>query len=267
MQILSAKYSEQPIGMSNHYHDCHQILYIVSGKVIAKIGEKEYCAEDGSVLILSRFEEHSIRLISSEYKRYTLRISADIFRGSEENALLFSVLVNRAKGFSHLLQAQEFAPLLKSLFEQMTQEYAQKAPLHEKMLTLCLNQILITLYRINPALFLSQNHRGNAMVKEIQSRLEEQYGHPITLNDLANDYHISPSHLSHLFKKITGYSIMEYLQVCRLSAAKKALSSSDQSIKEIVSKCGFGDESNFSRMFKERTGMTPTSFRKKYQIH
>ena len=82
MQILSAKYSEQPIGMSNHYHDCHQILYIVSGKVIAKIGEKEYCAEDGSVLILSRFEEHSIRLISSEYKRYTLRISADIFHGS-----------------------------------------------------------------------------------------------------------------------------------------------------------------------------------------
>ena len=102
------------------------------------------------------------------------------------------------------------------------------------------------------------------MVKEIQRRFEEHYGESVTLSDLAGHYHISPSHLSHVFKRITGYSPIDYLQACRLSAAKRELTEGKRNIKEIVYRCGFGDESNFSRSFKERTGMTPTEFRKKF---
>ena len=56
MKLLSVKYSDQPIGLSNHYHDCHQILYIVSGKLAAVINGEEHLAESGDLLILSRFE-------------------------------------------------------------------------------------------------------------------------------------------------------------------------------------------------------------------
>jgi two-component system response regulator YesN len=50
--------------------------------------------------------------------------------------------------------------------------------------------------------------------------------------------------------------------ICRLSAAKNLLSSTDKGIKEIIDLCGFSDESNFSRTFREKVGMTPTEFRK-----
>ena len=33
MQVLSVKYADQPVSLSSHYHDCHQILYIVSGEI------------------------------------------------------------------------------------------------------------------------------------------------------------------------------------------------------------------------------------------
>ena len=82
------------------------------------------------------------------------------------------------------------------------------------------------------------------------------------LSELALGYHISESHLSHIFKSVTGYAPIEYLMSCRLSAAKNLLSSSDKSIKEIIDLCGFSDESNFSRTFKKKVGMTPTEFRK-----
>ena len=58
---------------------------------------------------------------------------------------------------------------------------------------------------------------------------------------------------------------MEYLQACRLSEAKRELAQGNRSIREIVDLCGFGDESNFSRTFRQRVGVTPTQFRKRYQ--
>lgn len=58
---------------------------------------------------------------------------------------------------------------------------------------------------------------------------------------------------------------MEYLQACRVSAAKRYLTTTDLPIKEIVGRCGFSDESNFSRMFREKTGGTPSQFRQRYR--
>ena len=87
----------------------------------------------------------------------------------------------------------------------------------------------------------------------------------MSLSEISEQYHISSSHLSHIFKEITGYSTIDYLISCRLSAAKRLLSSTDINIKEIIYQCGFSDESNFSRMFKEKVGITPSEFRKRYK--
>ena len=226
MEVLSVKYADQPVRLSSHYHDCHQILYIVSGEISALINGIEHHAGKG-----------------------------DLFS---------SVLVNRAAGFSHTVNAMEYQQDFASLLERMNLEYAQKLPMYREMLELELRRFLILLYRLAPKLFLSQDNRGSIMIKEIQQRFEERYEEPMTLAELASDYHISPSHLSHLFKKVTGYSPMDYLQACRLSAAKRELTEGNRNIKEIVYRCGFGDESNFSRTFKERTGLTPSEFRRRY---
>ena len=99
-------------------------------------------------------------------------------------------------------------------------------------------------------------------MRDLQTKFEKNYFEQFLLADLAEEYHISASHLSHVFKSITGYAPIEYLMVCRLSAAKSMLSTTDKSIKEIIDLCGFSDESNFSRTFREKVGMTPTEFRK-----
>ena len=74
--------------------------------------------------------------------------------------------------------------------------------------------------------------------------------------------YLSPSHMSHLFKKITGRSVMGYLLDCRMAKAKQLLTHTDDTIAEIVEKIGFADSSNFSRTFKAVTGKTPRDFRR-----
>lgn len=264
MQVLSVSYTETPGGLSKHYHDCHQILYICSGTVRATVGGETCLVGSGNLLILGRFEEHAIEVLSEEYRRYTLRISPENTRDRKENDLLASVLTNRTKNFHHAVDVGDARPAFDALFAEMTAEYAAQAPLAADMLELWLNRLLILLYRLAPHLFTGESGRNTAVIRAIQRRLEEDFAVEYTLASLAAEYHLSPSHLSHLFKQLTGFAPMEYLTARRLSAAKNLLSTTEKSVKEIVYRCGFSDESNFCRLFKSRIGLTPLDFRKKY---
>ena len=232
MKVLSAKYSEDTNGYVSHYHDAHELLYVVAGSVSINIGGKEREAGAGSLLVFSRFEEHSVHVI------------------------------NRTGGFDHIIDLGNEISSIEQLFQEMAREYSIRSPMYEKVLDSMLTRLLVCLYRLRPELFLADENSNTEIVRQLQSRFEQNYWEQFSLSELAGEYHVSPSHLSHVFKKITGYAPIEYLLSCRLSAAKNLLSSTDKSIKEIIDLCGFSDESNFSRSFRGKVGMTPTEFRK-----
>lgn len=261
MKVLSANYSEDIKEYVSHYHDAHELLYVTEGRISVNIGGAEREASAGNILVFSRFEEHSVRALTPEYRRYTLLISPELSR-SDDEYLLSSILINRSSGFDHIIDLKETSREAEHLMQAMAEEYSKQCPMYDKILDSMFTQLLICLYRYRPDLFLSTENRNTEIVRELQSRFEKNYAEVFSLSTLAAEYHISASHLSHIFKNVTGYAPIEYLLSCRLSAAKRLLSSTDKSIKEIIDLCGFSDESNFSRTFKEKVGMTPTEFRK-----
>lgn len=260
MKVLSAKYSEDTKGYLSHYHDAHELLYVIAGRISVNIRGEEREAGEGSLLVFSRFEEHSVHVLTPEYRRYTLLISPETSGG--DDYLLASVLINRTGGFDHIIDLGNETSSIELLFQEMAREFFLRAPMYEKVIDSMLTRLLVCLYRLRPELFLADEDSNTEIVRQLQSRFEQSYMEQFFLSELAGEYHVSPSHLSHVFKKITGYAPIEYLLSCRLSAAKNLLSSTDKTIKEIIDLCGFSDESNFSRTFRKKVGMTPTEFRK-----
>lgn len=254
LQIQSAAYSEEPMGTHTHYHDCHQLLYIVSGQVEVTVDGTAFSADAGSVVLFSRFEEHSVKPVGDTYHRYTLRLTP---RTEERFA---SILVNRARGFRRVLHAPE----TESLFSSITEEVRQDRPWREEQLEALLRQLLVSICRKMPEAALAADTPGGEVVRKLQRRFESRYAESVSLAELAAEYHLSPSYLSHLFKQITGASVMGYLQDCRLTAAKNLLAATNLSVGEVVEQCGFKDNSNFSQLFRRETGLTPSAFRRKH---
>jgi len=83
----------------------------------------------------------------------------------------------------------------------------------------------------------------------------------ITLDELAQRVHLSPSRFHALFKNLTGEAPLYYVQRKRLERAQKLLIQTDQSIQEVAASAGFSDPFHFSRLFKKRMGTSPSSYR------
>ncbi len=266
MRVKSVKYSTGRVSLTSHNHDYHQILFITAGKIAVTLDGREETLGEGSILILSRFEEHSVRVLTPEYSRYMLLVSPEPSPTGNENYLLSSVLVNRVKGFKHIIDTGDKSQIFEEILCKMRNEYTQKAPLVDEQLDLLFNTFLISLYRISPEIFTRDVKINTSVVEKIQGRFECNYSEDFSLSALASEYHISMSHLAHIFKSVTGYSPIDYLTACRLTAAKKLLATTSMPIKEIIDICGFGDESNFSRMFRTKIGMTPSAYRKQNTV-
>ena len=228
-----------------------------------RVGERVYHMSEGSLLILSRFESHAVHVLTAPYERYTVRISPEPTQGaSEDDDLLGSVLVDRTEHFRHVIEMGEQAETVERLLAELDAEHHADRPMRDEVMALALRRLLITLYRHAPQMFVGEEGDSTAMIRRLQRRMETSYSDPTTLAALAAECHISPSHLSHLFKRVTGYAPMAYLMACRLSAAKSELCHSRRSIRDVAARCGFTDESNFCRTFKQSTGITPTAFRR-----
>lgn len=92
--------------------------------------------------------------------------------------------------------------------------------------------------------------------------LESHYAEPLRLSQMAAELHLSPYHLSHLFKECTGSSISDYVTARRLQQAIKLLTSTDQAVARVGEAIGLTNCSYFCKLFKTRYGVTPHQYRK-----
>lgn len=106
---------------------------------------------------------------------------------------------------------------------------------------------------------------SKSAVEIIQNYLDNHYAEDIQRNDLSDIVFISPDHLSRLFKKETGLSLMQYVTKKRISAACSLLAESRMPVNKVAIQVGYGNFAYFSKIFREATGMTPMNFRKQTQ--
>ena len=83
----------------------------------------------------------------------------------------------------------------------------------------------------------------------------------MSLEEIAASTYLSKTYLSSLFKKETGYSISEYINIVRIERSKSLLLEENISIIDIANLCGFEDQSYFTKVFKHIVGITPKKYR------
>lgn len=144
-------------------------------------------------------------------------------------------------------------------FEQLFQEFSKREACFDFLVFSLLTAILTKT---------DQNRAGEKSMK-IRRSLQQAitYIHTnyqnsnISVEHLADIEHLSPSRFRTIFKENTGASPKEYILNHKINQAKRLLAQTNLSIKEISLETGNGDQLYFSRIFRRKTGLTPSGYR------
>ncbi|MFG0336157.1 MAG: helix-turn-helix domain-containing protein [Maioricimonas sp. JB049] len=107
-------------------------------------------------------------------------------------------------------------------------------------------------------------YRPYQAMDEILKYVLEHYGERIDIPDLAAMAHLSVSQFDRRFKALFQMTPQQYLLRVRINAASHALTSTDDTVATIALRCGFYDQSYFTKRFRRETGMTPLAYRRRY---
>ena len=102
----------------------------------------------------------------------------------------------------------------------------------------------------------------NETVEQICAYLAANYRQKFSLTEVAAQFYLSPYYLSRLFRRVTGQSIVDYINNRRIEAAQKLLETTELSISAVAEQTGFASAAHFRRVFREVMGTGPLQYRK-----
>lgn len=108
---------------------------------------------------------------------------------------------------------------------------------------------------------LSMQKESGATAK-IKQYMQEHFGDPITLDEVAGHIGMNPAYLSAFFKKETGQNFKSYLTELRMKEAVRLIHTTDMKSYELAKAVGYRDDRQFREKFREFYGVSPQNFRK-----
>jgi AraC family transcriptional regulator len=98
-------------------------------------------------------------------------------------------------------------------------------------------------------------------LKRVETLLKERFNENLSLTEIAEFAQVHPIHLAQTFRKYYQMTIGQFLRQIRLQNAHWQLLKTRKSLSEIAFENGFSDQSHFSRLFKQKFGITPSEYR------
>jgi AraC family transcriptional regulator len=102
---------------------------------------------------------------------------------------------------------------------------------------------------------------GSHWLDQVKDLLNDRFTDHLSLNEIARPVSVHPVYLASSFRQRFGCSIGDYLRKLRVDFARRLIAQTNHPLVEIAFAAGFANQSHFSRVFKQYTGITPARFR------
>lgn len=245
-----------------HLNANRMLLYFIQGSGNLVVEDKAHRIQAGDVIITDSAELFHCSIDPGVYhERISLHIDPQYWKKFPcDMSPLFRIFTGRNKGEGNLIPAEavESSGLSAALMDLFN--LIQQNPPNRDMLVLSkLIQLLSLLDGLSGAV--DTPPQKEPLLHRVLRYLNAHCTEDISVAQVADAFHITPSYLAHLFKNRTGLSPWNYVILRRLQRAND-LMTQGLSAEEACYRVGFDNYANFFRLYKKHTGISPSQFKK-----
>lgn len=241
-----------------HCENDYEIMYIRKGSRKVFVRDNTYHLTGGKLLFIDKNVLHKTRRLSEEYERFVINFT--------EEYVLPAIKLQMPILFKQCIYAPQTLSSTDKLFFSLFTEWENLCKgdsIAADNMKCYINLLLTHFIRNHKAYAYHDAKIDNPSIERLVRYMNTNFNLPITLDKSAKILHLSPSHLSKIFVKYTGFGFVEYLNVLRISNGKRLLENTAMPIKQIAFECGFNDSNYFSSAFKKEAGLSPLQYRKR----
>ena len=251
-----------------HWHNDLEINLIREGEAVFQVYQKSYRVRTGEGFLLNRNVPHSCSSPGNEHVRYsTILVRPDFLYGDfgsdVERKCFQPFLQNSAIPCIYLTGFDENGKEILQKLNQVEEAFDRRRFCYElKIKGLLCEAFAMILYGHRQELtkFVPANLQELERLEKMLNYLNMHFTEVISLQDLADQVHLSREVCCRLFKKMTGKTITGYLEEYRVNKSFSLVQSGQYSMTQITEMVGFSNPSRFASAFRKRFGCNPGEY-------
>ncbi|SFM14158.1 transcriptional regulator, AraC family [Gracilibacillus orientalis] len=256
-----------------HWHQGCELLFVYRGRGNVIVNQHSYEIKKGMMFFFQPFQLHKVYVEVSPdtpYERSVmhfdpLTLGKNLHLFPDLSALLKQLQngVNEPQAFD-LKNSFNYMYEVCDIFNKslQTNNWEEDSQLFLMQLLSCIRS---NIHDSDLETSSNKKFRSLHYSERIMQWIEEHYMEPFDLELLSHDLHLSKSYASRIFKRETGSSLTEYINIRRIKEACQLLQVTHKPIELIGESIGFGSVSYFIQLFKKMIGTTPHQFRLSHQ--
>ena len=256
--VRSTKYSMA----HSHYHEFYELYYLVSGCCRMFIGQSLHHVEAGDLLLLppgmlhraTYPEEGGAERVAVSFDANLLKPLMEVW--GEEN-------LKHTFNNQRLQIPIPVRPQLELLLDKIEEEMGLGDPLSVFLAKNHFYEMLATAGRHGVSRTQEAAGETEQIIQDAARYISQNYEKPLSLEDMADMVHMTPTYFSRRFKQVTGFGFKEYVVCTRLAQAEKLLVHTSLPVTKIAGACGFEDGNYFGDCFKKHKGISPREYRRR----
>ena len=252
-----------------HWHEEMEITLIREGSSNYRIGQRDFLAVEGDILLIPPFCTHSASEIPNRTMvSDSLVFHLDLLGAKEQDLSASKYLRPLAEGQLQMPEVirhgEEGYDRIREVFLLALDTFWNRPPFYELQLKAELLQIVTLLFASG---FVREPEESRAasgnrqQIKAVLQYISEHCGEKIRVAELADLSGFSESYFMSFFRQYVGMSCVRYINHCRIQKAAHALEETSLPVMEIAMDHGFDNVSYFNLQFRREFGMTPREFR------
>ena len=249
-----------------HRNTFFEMIFVLDGVGMQIINEHQLPYAPDKLFLIFPQDTHSFK-VETFSRFFFIRFNNDYLK--TQNSQNIRELEYIFNSHNHLpgciLKTVTDKPFIRATIEALIRETENNSPQKEQIIQQLINTIISYAAR---NLTLQEKDVFNGKISEVMPIINYLHQHifdpeKLKINQIAEQFHLSPKYMGEYFKKHTKESLQQYIMLYKLKLIESRLMLTDMRINEIALEFGFTDQSHLNRIFKKYKGTNPSTYRKK----